>query len=91
MNIERVILHWETAYGAAYRIQVSDDAIHWTDVYSTTSGDGEVDNLDVSVAGRYVRLYATRRGTEWGCSLWEVEVFAKPDPIYRPPVWHQFR
>jgi hypothetical protein len=91
MNIERVILHWETAYGEAYRIQVSNDAIHWTDVYGTTSGDGEVDNLDVSDTGRYVRMYATRRGTEWGYSLWELQVFAKPDSICPPPVRHQCR
>ena len=91
MNIERVILHWETAYGEAYRIQVSDDAIHWTDVYSTTSGNGEVDNLAVSGTGRYVRMQATRRGTEWGYSLWELEVFARPDSIYPPLARHQFR
>ncbi|MEJ2738111.1 MAG: glycoside hydrolase family 3 C-terminal domain-containing protein, partial [Anaerolineae bacterium] len=45
VKIERVILHWETAFGEAYQIQISDDAINWTDLYSTTAGDGEVDNL----------------------------------------------
>jgi len=89
-RIERVILHWETAYGRAYRIQVSDDAIHWTDVYSTTSGDGEVDNLDVSATGRYVRVYATQRGTGWGDSLWEFEIYTRPDSIHMPPVLRQF-
>jgi len=78
MNIERVILQWETAFGEAYQIQISDDAINWTDIYSTTAGDGEVDNLDVSGTGRYVRMYATRRGTGWGYSLWEFEAYASP-------------
>ncbi len=27
--------------------------------------------------GRYVRLYGTARGTQWGYSLWEFEVFGK--------------
>jgi beta-glucosidase len=76
-NVERVILHWETAYGKAYHIQVSDDAVHWTDIYSTTAGNGEVDNLDVSGAGQYVRLYGTQRGIEWGYSLWEFEVYGR--------------
>ena len=74
-DIERMILHWETAYAKAYQIQVSDDAIHWTDIYSTTNGNGEVDNLKVRRAGRYVRMYGTQRGTEWGYSLWELEVY----------------
>jgi len=82
--IERVILRWETAYGKAYRLQTSDDSFNWTDIYSTTSGDGEVDNLDVSGAGRYVRVYATQRGTGWGYSLWELEVYARPNSIHLP-------
>ena len=75
MNVERVTLHWETAYGKAYTVQVSYDAVRWTDIYSTTSGNGEVDNLDVSTTGRYVRMYGTQRGTEWGYSLYEFEVY----------------
>jgi beta-glucosidase len=75
MNVERVILHWETAYGKAYQVQVSYDAIHWTDIYSTTGGNSEVDNLDVSTTGRYVRTYGTQRGTQWGYSLYEFEVY----------------
>ena len=75
-SIERVILHWETAYGRVYQVQVSDDALNWTDIYSTNAGHGAVDNLDMSALGRYVRVYVTERGTEWGNSLWELEVFA---------------
>jgi beta-glucosidase len=85
-RIERVILSWETAYGKAYQIQTSNDSFNWTDIYSTTASDGEVDNLDVSGTGRYVRMYATQRGTGWGCSPWEFEVYARPDPIYLPLV-----
>ncbi len=85
-RIERVILRWEVAYGEAYRIQISDDAVSWTDVYSTTAGDGEVDNLDVSGTGRFVRMNGTQRGTGWGHSLWEFEVNASPASIYLPLV-----
>ena len=74
--IRRVILHWEAAHGRAYRLQVSDDAVQWTDVYSTTDGDGEVDNLNVSHKGRYVRVYGVQRNGPWGYSLWEFEVYA---------------
>jgi len=75
-SISRVKLSWEAAYGKSYKIQVSNDASTWTDVYSTTTGDGGVDDLTgLSGTGRYVRMYGTQRGTTWGYSLWEFEVY----------------
>ena len=46
--------------------------------------------LDVSGAGRYVRLYGTQRGTGWGYSPWEFEVYARPGSIYLPLVLRPF-
>ncbi|MFD9610462.1 glycosyl hydrolase family 8 [Streptomyces sp. NPDC059083] len=77
-TISRVKLNWEDAYGKAYRVQTSDDGSAWTDVYSTAAGDGATDDLTVSGSGRYVRLYATGRGTPYGYSLWEFEVYGAP-------------
>jgi len=88
-RIARLILHWETAYGKAYRVQVSDDRVAWTDVYRTDAGDGDVDNLDLSATGRYVRVYGEQRGTEWGYSLRELEVYGG-NWIYLPLVLHGF-
>lgn len=68
-------IHWETAYASGYQIQVSRDGSNWTNIYSTTSGDGGVDNLQMSGEGRYVRMNGTKRATEWGYSIWEFEVF----------------
>lgn len=80
-QITRVKLFWEAAYGKAYRIQVSPDAATWTTVYTTSSGDGGLDDLAVSASGRYVRMYGTARGTSYGYSLWEMQVFGgTPDP-----------
>lgn len=74
--ISRVRLNWETAYGRAYEIQVSNDGSTWTPIYSTTTGDGGIDDLtSLSGSGRYVRMYGTARGTGWGYSLWEFEVY----------------
>jgi C1A family cysteine protease len=76
-TIHQVVLRWEVAYGRGYQIQVSDDASTWSDVYSTTTGDGGVEEitLALSVSGRYVRLLGTERATQWGYSLWEFEVY----------------
>ena len=74
-NISKVVLNWENAYGSAYEIQVSNDGTNWTGVYSTTSGDGGIDEIPLSANGRYVRMYGTQRGTGWGYSLWDFEVY----------------
>jgi len=75
-SVSKVVLRWETAYGKSYKIQVSVDGMNWTDVYSTTTGDGGVDEIVFSpVNARYVRMYGTERGTGWGYSLWEFEVY----------------
>lgn len=77
-TVSRVKLNWEAAYAKAYRIQTSTDGTTWTDVYATTTGNGAVDDLTVSGTGRYVRMYGTARGTAYGYSLWEFEVYGSP-------------
>ncbi|MFD9126688.1 discoidin domain-containing protein, partial [Kitasatospora sp. NPDC059571] len=74
-TVSQVVLQWESAYGKAYRIQLSTDGTTWTDAYSTTTGAGGAETLNVSGTGRYVRMYGTQRGTGYGYSLWEFQVF----------------
>jgi eukaryotic-like serine/threonine-protein kinase len=75
--ITKVVLDWEQAYAVAFSIQVSDDGVTWTDIYSTTTGTGGSQTLQVSGTGRYVRMYGTQRGTQYGYSLWEFQVFGR--------------
>ncbi|MER5472945.1 discoidin domain-containing protein [Streptomyces sp. NPDC002685] len=74
-TITKVVLNWEAAYGSDYRIQTSPDGSNWTDIKTVTGGDGGTDTLDVSGQGRYVRMYGVHRGTQYGYSLWEFQVF----------------
>jgi len=75
-SINRVVLNWEAAYAKAYSIQVSNDAVNWTTIYSTTSGDGGIDDITgLSASGRYVGIYCTERATPYGYSLWEFKIY----------------
>lgn len=85
-SLGRVVLRWEDAYARAYRVETSPDAVSWTTLFSTTSGDGGIDDLTLAGTGRYVRVFGTQRGTPWGYSLWEVEVYAATPPPTPPPV-----
>lgn len=70
-----VTFNWETAYAKSYKIQVSDDFLTWRDVFSTTTGYGDVERIYVGTqTARYVRMYGTKRATQWGYSLWEFKV-----------------
>jgi beta-glucanase (GH16 family) len=73
-NVSHVTLNWEAAYGRAYQIQTSPDGAAWTTIYSTTTGDGGIDDLAVTGTGRYIRMYGTQRATAYGYSLWEFSV-----------------
>jgi len=74
-TVTRVVLNWEAAYGHAFQVQVSSDGSSWTSIYSTTAGAGGVNDLAVSGTGRYVRMYGTQRGTVYGYSLFELQVY----------------
>ncbi|MGW1062628.1 galactose-binding domain-containing protein [Micromonospora rubida] len=76
-TISQVTLVWEGAYARAFQIQTSDDGSAWTTVASTTTGTGGTQNLTVTGAGRYVRMYGTARATGYGYSLWEFQVYGE--------------
>src|SRR5581483_11927237 len=75
-SINQVVLDWEAAYATAFQIQVSNDGSTWTSIYSTTTGTGGNQTLNVSGSGRYIRMYGTARATQYGYSLWEFQVYA---------------
>jgi len=75
-TISQVKLSWEAAYAKAYTIQTSPDGTTWTTIYSTTTGNGGSDDLTgLSGSGRYVRMNGTARGTAYGYSLFEMQVY----------------
>ncbi len=74
-SISQVILNWETASAKAYQIQTSNDATNWTTIYSTTTGPGGTETLNITGTGRYVRMNGTARNTGYGYSLWEFQVY----------------
>src|ERR1035438_2989624 len=74
-SITQVVLQWEAAYATAFQIQTSPDGTNWTTIYSTTTGTGGTQTLNVTGTGRYVRMYGTARATQYGYSLWEFQVY----------------
>ncbi|WP_344221481.1 discoidin domain-containing protein [Kribbella sancticallisti] len=78
--VNRVKLSWEVAYGKDYRIEVSDDGTNFSSVKEVVGGNGATDDLTgLQAHGRFVRLVGTKRGTTYGYSLWELQVYGTTD------------
>jgi len=76
ITIDGVVLKWEAAYGKAYTVDVSNDGVTWTPVYTKTNGDGGEDEIHFPLTTtRYIRMHGLNRGTPYGYSLWEFEVY----------------
>jgi len=67
-------LHWETAYGEIYKIDVSENGQDFKPVYSTADGDGNTDIIYFTPQlVKSLRFNGIQRGTGWGYSFWEIE------------------
>ena len=75
----RVVLRWEPAFGKTYTIDVSLDGSTWTTVHAQPSGAGGVEEITFPLTtARHVRMNGSARGTPYGYSLWEFEVYNAP-------------
>ncbi|WP_407697970.1 beta-N-acetylglucosaminidase domain-containing protein [Streptomyces apocyni] len=77
VHLGRVDLRWQHAYAKAYRVQVSADGKSWRTAATVKdgAGDHEVVRMDARDA-RFIRVQGDKRATEYGYSLWSVEVYA---------------
>ncbi len=78
-EINMIHIYWENAYASLYAIQQSDNSQNWKDICRISKNDGKADCIyfDVPLITRYIRLFGIDRGTEWGYSIWELEVRGK--------------
>ncbi|SFO84990.1 Beta-galactosidase/beta-glucuronidase [Chitinophaga sp. YR627] len=74
--VNGVGLNWEEAYAKSFKIEVSDDNTRWHQVYRTDEGRvGQQKIVFPEVSARYVRMHGIERGSWWGYSLFDFEVY----------------
>jgi len=75
-TINRVKITWENAYATNYEVQISDDTTNWVSMKTITGNNQLInDHVDLSSTGRYIRIYGTSRSTQYGYSIFELEVY----------------
>lgn len=78
-NISRVRIAWEAAYGRDYQIQFSTNNSTWTTARSVWGNTSLENNLtELSGTARYVKMYGITRATNYGFSMYEMEVYGSP-------------
>ena len=85
INIDEVVLKWDTNYAIEYKIQTSNNNTTWVDLFHETSGNGGVDSIKIPAFNiRYVRMYGIQRVNSFNYSLWEFEVYSIPKYAWTP-------
>lgn len=91
-SISEIKLVWEAAYGKSYNIQGSLNRTQWTPILTKTNGVGGTEtHTNLSGSYRYIRLNGLTRGTGYGYSLFEFEIWggtgtSPVEPPVEPPV-----
>lgn len=73
--VNAVTINWEAAYAAKYEIQVSTDGKEWTTVAKENGMVGEITSSFAATKARYVKMQGVSRGTQYGYSIYEIQVF----------------
>ncbi|MFJ2192483.1 beta-N-acetylglucosaminidase domain-containing protein [Kitasatospora sp. NPDC087861] len=86
-HLGAAVLHWQAAYAASYKLQVSADGTTWTDAATVDNGKGGDETVRFDAAGaRFLRVQGVTRATKYGYSLWGVELYAVTPPAQPPTV-----
>ena len=76
--LEEVKIYWEAAYTEDYVIRSSSDNLTYQNNYYIHNGQGGVEIWNLSpTTGRYLKIDFNERGTEWGNSIYEIEVYGQ--------------
>ncbi|MGB8944442.1 MAG: discoidin domain-containing protein, partial [Streptomyces sp.] len=80
VRLGQVVLRWQDAYAAGYRVQTSADGRTWRTAATVKDGKGGRESVRMDARDtRYIRVQGDKRATRFGYSLWSVEAYAVAD------------
>jgi hexosaminidase len=80
VEFNAVAVAWETARPNELQVQVSSDGKDWQTVATTAVTSDKTDIRLPSARARQVRLLMSKPATQWGYSIWELEVMKRRQP-----------
>ncbi|MBA3427617.1 MAG: discoidin domain-containing protein [Actinobacteria bacterium] len=88
--VDEIVVDWQTAYAAEYQISTSLDGTNFALVENGSLSGGAPNNHKpvrttmAARSARYVRVTGIKRATQWGFSIWSVNVFGPRDGSSAP-------
>ncbi|MEU1124301.1 beta-N-acetylglucosaminidase domain-containing protein [Streptomyces sp. NPDC005899] len=77
VRLGHVVLHWQEAHAARYRVQVSTDGRTWRTAATVREGKGGTESVRMDAKHtRFIRIQGDARATRYGYSLFSVEAYA---------------
>lgn len=73
-------VHWEAAYARKWYFEIETAPGTWVPIYQNFDGQGGVEEVVFQPwwpAARQVRVHGIERATEWGFSLYEIELYGE--------------
>ncbi|MBQ8885773.1 MAG: discoidin domain-containing protein [Clostridia bacterium] len=76
-KINKIVIDWEAAYAAEYKVQLSMDAVTWTDVAKVqkTEKSKDVITFPYYLETKFVKFQGVKRATDYGYSFYSFEVY----------------
>lgn len=74
LPFDQIRLVWEAAFAKEYRLEVSNDKNNWTEIAHPTNAIGGTEKINIDTSARYIKLTGIKRGTQYGYSLYEIEI-----------------
>ncbi|GIE18254.1 hypothetical protein Ahu01nite_013560 [Winogradskya humida] len=84
-DVRRVELVWGKAYAREYTLEGSWDGDNWTQLSTTDTGTGKVDDVPVTGQARFVRVSMKKGLSGGGYALWEFRIFGTGGAPIAPP------
>lgn len=76
MQLTSLTIYWETAFTKRYEVLSSKNKTEWETIFLEDNSDGVLDVIQLRkpLKTRYLKLLMKERGTQWGHSIWEMEL-----------------
>ena len=79
--LDSAVVRWETARAADFVVEVSDDGSTWRTVAEVSDNAAYANSIPLGGAkGSSLRIRGTRRATEYGYSLFQIEAYGTDAP-----------
>ncbi len=76
-TINAINLHWESAYPETYTIEISGNGKDFSTLATANGKAGLAEHKTEETTARYIRINMQKPATQWGYSLYEIEVSGK--------------